>query len=244
MGFSQLFVPNPSMTTISRNSFFFMLGLQDSQANHFIDDEIYNITCHNGRRNVTTGTVTKTPIPLEPCTEENLPDNKELQYYFKNLVGGAAMLKNIYCIKKGYDDVFSIKGEWDQDDFNYIQIQIFPCVSSSNHICKENQTMINQLKEGFFGFYSTDYLFDMLNYDQPARKFGRDYYIPTSYQLKKSIVRYLRTNRINTDDGWLMQDIHQKEYFSWDSDKETFNILSSELNGKKFLEMQIRKQYL
>lgn len=244
-GFSQRYTPIPAETNISRNGYFFMLGLQYSNSTHFIDPSIYNVTCHNGFRNITTGSYSKIPIPLEPCTTEHLPDDPQLKHYFETLVGGVDHLKDIYCIKKGHDHVFSIAGEWDQEIFKYFQVKIYTCEnsSSSDQICKDNQTIESQLTNGYYGFYSTDNLFDMSNYEQPSKMFGRDYFIPTSLRVPKSIVRYIKTNRVQSDDSWLMSNVQEKEYFSFDSDKESFNILDNILPKQKFVDMQVRKQY-
>lgn len=243
LGISQIYTPSPAETLVSRNGYFFMLGLQDSNSNHFIDPSIYNITCHNGVRNVTTGEYSKTPIPLEPCTTDHLPDDPQLKTYFETLVGGVDYLKNIYCIKRGYDNIFSIKGEWDQEIFKYLQVKIYSCANSSDQICKDEETIISQLSSGYYGFYSTDNLFDMSNYEKPVKMFGRDYYIPTSIKVPKSIVRYLKTNRVQSDDSWLISNFQETEYFSFDSNEESFNILDIVSPKQKFVDMQIRKQY-
>ena len=136
--FSQIYTPTPAETKVSRNGYFFMLGLQDSDSNHFIDSSIYNITIFNGFRNITTGIYTKINIPLEPCTKDHLPDDPQLKSYFETLVGGVEYLKNIYCIQKGHDNEFSIEGEWDTNVFKYIQMRVYSCEnsSSSDQICQ------------------------------------------------------------------------------------------------------------
>ena len=240
IGLSQLYTPNPAKTNISKNNYFFMLGLQDSNSNHFIDDEIYNITCHNGKKNITG--IKKFPIPLEPCSIQHLPDDKELQDYFINLVGGLDYLPQIYCIKEGFMNL-DLKGEWDQNDYDYLQIKIYPCVNSSTKTCKSKEIVQSQLKQGFFGYYSTDYFFDLMNYEKPAQKIGRDYFIPTSYQIKKTIYRYLRTDKIQNDDGWLISNTNEKEYYAYDNDIESFTLLDNTKDGQQFVEMQVRKQY-
>ena len=242
--FSQIYTPTPAETKVSRNGYFFMLGLQDQSSNQFIDPSIYNITCHNGFRNITTGQYSKIPIPLEPCTIDHLPDDPQLKSYFETLVGGVDYLKNIYCIQKGHDNEFSIEGEWDQDIFKYLQVKIYSCGNSTaNQNCKDDQTINSLLQNGYFGFYSTDNLFDMNNYERPAKMFGRDYFIPTSLQIPKSIVRYLKTNRVLSDDSWIMSDVKETQYFSLDSDEESFNVLDGTSPNQKFVDMQIRKQY-
>ena len=226
---SQLFESFPSETLVSRDSYFFMFGMQDKNAEHFIDEQIYTVIFTQAHKKISVN------IPIEPCTIEHLPLNPKLNHYFQEAAGP---LKNLYCIQKEFDNHFSMKGSWDQAEFDELQIHIDACVNSTERTCKSEDNIKKMLKSGYFAFYSVDYLFDLLDYEQPAKKYGKDYYIPTTNNVKKIIVRHLKTNHLKTDDGWIIDQTNEKQIFSFDYDKESFELLE---DTDSFVDFSIRK---
>ena len=222
---SQIFQRSPSRTSISKNSYFFMFGLQDTDGNQFIDEQIYTVSFFQSMKTTMNGNTnySNIDIPLEPCTLENLPDDPNLSEYFKNVAGP---LENMYCVKKGYDDQFYMESSWDQPQFSMIQLFLTPCMNSTDRVCKSPEVINQKLKSGYFAYYSLDNLFDMMDYSKPAKTYGRDYYIQTTNSVKKVIVRQLKTNHILTNDGWIVDLSNEKDVYSFDTDRESFELLS------------------
>ena len=221
---SQTLNPNPSQTAVSQNSYFFMFGIQDYNWNHFIDNSIYTVKFIQNNKTA-TGDV---DIPIEPCTEAHLPVDPKLHEYFMNAAGP---IENLWCVKKGLDGQFMMKGYWDQVEFDSLILSIRPCVNSTlnssglPNVCKPPDQIENTLKSGFFAFYSVNNLFDMRNYEQPSKSYGLDFYVPTTTKVKKIIVRYMKSNYINTNDGWISNSLKTEDVYSWDFDKESFELL-------------------
>ena len=231
---SQIFQESPSPSFISKNDYFFAFGLQDSTASHLIDEEIYTTLLNFKSKNQTTGNMDVFKIPLEPCTEENLPSEAKLNAYFHHQ---SNELKDLYCISTEIKEKFLIQGSWDQKVFDTLEIFVAPC-KRSEKVCKPDEEIKTKLKSSFFAFYSIDNLFDLRDYNQPAKAIGRDYFTETSYTLKKLITRYLKTNQILSDDGWITESNTQQEFFSFDYDKESFEILE---NFDYLIQFSIRK---
>ena len=78
----------------------------------------------------------------------------------------------------------------------------------------------------------------MRNYENPATVIGRDYFTQTTTSVKKIINRYLKTNHLYDDSGWLSDSTNQREYYSFDSDHESFELLTETDN---IVDMVIRK---
>ena len=230
---SQIIQPSPSPTIISKDDYFFVFGLQDSNDSHFIDEEIYSAELFLNSKKTETGPI---KIPLEPCSLENLPHNPKLSQYFQRQ---ANSLQDLYCISRDYDHKIVIQGAWDQPEFDMLQIYITPC-DKSQRVCKSDEEIKEKLKSSFFAIYSTDHLLDLMDYENPAKKIGRDYFIQTSYNLKKIITTYLKTNHIFSDDGWIAKTESQSEYFSFDSQAESSEVLEK---FDHLIDFVIRKSY-
>ncbi len=228
---SQIFQISPPKTLISKNDFFFVFGLQDSYAVHFIDEEIYSAELYLFSKNHSTK-----KIPLEPCSIENMPNDKKISNYFHHQ---AKALSDLYCISKDYDQKIAIQGAWDQTEFDNLKIILSPC-NKSESVCKSEDDIKEKLKSSFFALYSVDNIFDLMDYEKPAKQIGRDYFTQTTYNLKKIVTNYLKTNWIFNDDGWISKTISKKEYFSFDSILESFEILEK---LDHIIEFEIRKSY-
>ena len=232
--FSQIYQLSPSPTTVSKDDYMFVFGMQDKNGDHFIDEEIYTATVTYRYKNQTTKKSQSKSIPLQRCEEANLPRNNMLSFYFKNQ---ANELSDLYCISKNYTDPLILQGAWDQTQYNYLRLSIAPC-NSSQRTCKTTEEIINKLQTSYYAYYSTDNLFDMRNYENPANLIGRDYYTQTTYNVKKILNRYLRTNHFYDESGWIMDSTYENNYFSFDYDHESFELLTQ---TDKIVDMVIRK---
>ena len=219
---SQIYQLSPSLTTVSKDDYMFVFGLTDKDGTSFIDEEIYQATMTYSYKNQTTKKGQLKSIPLQRCEEANMPTNRILNQYFKNQ---ANQLSDLYCISKNYTDPLILQGAWDQTQYNYLRITIAPC-NSSRSTCKTSEEIINKLQTSYYVYYSTDNLFDMRNYENPANMIGRDYYTQTTYNVKKIINRYLRTNHFYDYNGLISDSSTEKDYFSFDFDHESFELLN------------------
>lgn len=221
---SQILTAKPSQTTVGQNSYFFMFGIQDYNWNHFIDNSIYTVKFIQKNKTASEDI----DIPIEPCTEAHLPVDPKLHEYFMNAAGP---LENLWCIRRGLDEQFLMKGSWDQAEYNSLILSIRPCVNSTlnssgvQNVCKPPDQINAILKSGFFAFYSVNNLFDMRNHEQPSKSYGLDFYVPTTTKVKKIIVRFLKTNYIHTSDDWISNSLKTEDVYSWDFDKESFELL-------------------
>ena len=218
---SQIFEASPSPSFVSKEDYFFVFGLQDSTDAHFIDEELYTAELYLNSKNQTTGNTDAIKIPLEPCTEENLPSDPKLNAYFHHQSNA---LSDLYCISREIKHKMVLQGAWDQKSFDNLQIFISPC-DKSQKTCKSDDEIKAALKSCFFAYYSIDNLFDLMDYKLPAKPIGRDYFTETTYTMKKIISRYLKTNHIRSDDGWITESKTENDYFSFDTDKESFELL-------------------
>ncbi len=151
----------------------------------------------------------------------------------------ASSLSDLMCISQENTENIIIQGAWDTPKIDYLTIKIAPC-NKTARTCKSDEEIKAVLKTSYFAYYSSDNLFD-LNNENPAQSFGRNYYIETTYAVKKIINRYLKTNLIYSDNGWITSSISEMDYFSFDSDKESFELLEN--FGENIVEMAIRKSY-
>ena len=228
---SEIYVDKPDVTYLSREHYFFMFGLQNpSDFLHFIDETIYTATLTNIHSKKINGTSNATTVivPIEKCSEKHLPSNGELKSYFK--LGPGAPLDTLYCIKQGFDNVFYMGGSFESDEYDYFQISIKACKNStdpSKPICKPKEILYEKLS-GFFGFYTTDYLIDPTNYENPGKAVGKGYYSPISFGINRKTNRFIATSRFNSDDGFLFSSEKKYVYPTFKEDVETFSLDSKE----------------
>ena len=232
---SQLLVPSPAVTKVSKFDYFFIFGMQDSNSNHYIDEKIDTLLLIYGHKDESMKEAVESYIPVKPCSIGNLPENPNLQTYFQHQSNN---ISNLYCISDDYKGDILIQGAWDQAKFDYLKVTVNPC-DKALRTCKSDDEIKSALKSSFFALYSTDHLFDLMNYNEPALKYGKDYYIETTYTLKKIINRYLKTNHLYTDDGWITTSNTMADYNSFDTDKESFEIISDGFD--EVIEFIIRK---
>lgn len=230
---SQLFQPMPSPTEVSKESYFFVFGMQFSSGVHFVDEEIYTVSLVYGRKNETTLKTEELSLKAVPCDDSYLPSNPKMVEYFHHQ---AKNISDLYCVPQTNEKII-LQGAWDQPRFGYLRLGIQPC-NSSERKCKSDDEIKAALGKSYFALYGTDYLFDLTDYETPAHIFGRDYFIPTTYTQRKEIYRYFRTDKIVSDDGWIVSSVKESSYFSFDSNAESFDF---QTNFGPMVTIEIRK---
>lgn len=92
-------------------------------------------------------------------------------------------------------------------------------------------------------FILFDYLMDLMNYEEPGQKIGKDYYIPVSINMQKKVDRYLSAIYLNSDNGWLIDDLMELEYPVFLENKESFFLYGEvqEEETRVLMELTLRK---
>lgn len=238
--FSEVFIPFPEETYFSQEKYFFMFGIEASNYTHFIDESIYKATAINGHLNK-DGTNSFIDVTIERCSESHLPSNSDIYPYFMNASGSP--LNNLYCIQKGSDNNYMIKGAFDAEQYVFLDIKIEICKNSTDPlspVCKP-QEEIYQKMNGYFAFYTMDYLINPQNFYSPGVAVGKDYFSPISVGVTRNTNRYIATSRVDSDDGFLFEDKNTYTYPTYQEDKETFLVDST--NSGKIVEFRLRKYH-
>ena len=237
---SEVYNPQPSSSVVGKNGYFFIFGMENSYYQHFYDESIYDVILQNITiiSTETNSTTTIGNVPTERCTEDHLP--ADLKSYFLRVV--KAPIGNLFCVKKGFE--FEIEGSYDSFLHKYISLSIKTCKNSTtkNVTCKPQEVIDGILQTSYFGFYSNDYLIDARNFKEPGAKIGRDYFMTTTANIRKGCVKYLATQHLISDEGWILNDEKMHNYTVYSSDKENFELKTYKDGDQKTLfNMIIRK---
>ena len=217
-----IFQEMPGITYFAKDSYFMMFGMQDPTWTFFIDETIFTTQMAQESHQPDGSTVT-VPIPLERCTENHLPPSVKV-----DLINSVANISNLYCIAKDYDGVFYLNQVYGQEAYQQITISIEICQNTTNNSnCKSPDEINNMLIGGFFGIQSADYIINPSNYDNPSQMFVRHYFVPTTPSLVKQYYRYLKTSYLESDKGWITNDVINTAYTQFDSDQNFFDVYAS-----------------
>lgn len=226
--FTKDFAPIPESTNISKDSYFFIFGLQDSNAEHFYDESIYSaILIHQAFNSTVPFIPVNTEIQLERCTGAHLPKSDLLSDYFQNVGGN---ISELLCFPKNLSENLKIQGTWANLNFEIMRIEIRRCQNSSENdkpVCKSPQDLENALGQGYFGFYSTDSIIDLQNFHTPGVRVGLDYYTMTNLNISKTITRFISTTNIDSDDGWITSQIDSQKLENYERDAESFSFIKN-----------------
>lgn len=231
---SEIYNHDPSRVVFSKHDYFFMLGMQfPGTYAQFYDPSIYNISLYiDLSDNVHPNNSARIPIPVEPCSEDHIPP--DLLENFRSMAGGH--FNDMACVSKDLDGKISIQGAYDAPLFTRFQLYITPCANSSDvQICKPQTDIDAALSSGFFSLYSTDNIVDLRDFEHPAKKVTRDYYIPTAYGLTKQITRSISSSQVSSDEGWIVNDVRDLSYAMFYGDSESFLLYDQNSNQQKTL---------
>ncbi|EAR88540.1 transmembrane protein, putative (macronuclear) [Tetrahymena thermophila SB210] len=204
-------VDSPKLFTINQNTFQMAFGMQDSNFNQFIDEQVYNITVTNVHKTTmvdpTTGKPTDnyitTQVPITRCSLANFPDQDNLHYYQQ------IDYTNMYCFPLNFD--LQIEGDFNAETFQFININIQKC--SQN--CKPDDYIQNKLGYSFFSMQFSDIIVDPTQKTNPFKHYSRDTFFSTSLQMPKEVDFYMRNNYVQSDYGWITSDIETVNFPSF-----------------------------
>ena len=220
---SEVYEKDPEPMIFTKETSFFMFGIENINGTHFMDSSIYYASIDQEIFNSSGHYLVS--IPLESCQNYNLPSNPDLANYFITAV--KVDVSNLYCMKDEFFRNLTISGSFDSEYYINVMLSIYPCKNSTdnNNSCQSSD-IINSKLNGFFAFYTIDFVMDPGNYDNPGMATGKDYYgyIMSGNVLKNS--RFISNTYVNTDDGWFFSSVKSKKYPTYIYDKE--NILAGE----------------
>lgn len=241
--FSEIYSNLPQKEYFSKETYFFMYGVQDPNYAHFIDDSIYKSSLKHYCRNKKHPDQTFTKeIETERCTEAHLPSDSNLKEYFMQASGSP--LDQLFCAKNLDTQEVFMEGSFDVDIYCYLEIVIHICRNQTDNvsapICKPIEE-IKEKMEGYFAYYTIDYLIDPQNFQSPGQAIGKDYFTPISVGMTREINRYIATTKINSDDGFIFTSKNYYKYPTYSNDKES--LLFDATNGDNLLTFTLRKSH-
>lgn len=241
--FSEIYSNLPEKEYFSKENYFFMFGVEDPNYAHFIDDTIYkgNLMHYCRNKKYPEKSFAK-EIETEKCTEAHLPSDPNLKEYFMQASGSP--LDQLFCAKDLDAQKIFIEGSFDVDIYCYIEIIIHICKNQTDNasapICKPIE-QIKKKMEGYFAYYTVDYLIDPQNFQNPGQPIGKDYFTPISVGMTRKNDRYITTTKINSDDGFIFTTKNYYKYPTYSNDRES--LLFDETNGDNLLTFTVRKSH-
>ena len=122
--------------------------------------------------------------------------------------------KGYYCIDYNKNQV-DIGGSWDANFVNYIDISYTLCPEGSTNPynglpCNSaNVTDSFLAKNTYVTFYIQDLVVDPSNYENPIKKTIFNYYFLLDNYLFKKNYLYLVLTMVESDFGWILEDLNQ-----------------------------------
>ena len=225
---------NPSPISMNRETFLFTFAMENvSNSNRpFIDESIYKVNASCATRS--NEKTNKSYLTIEKCQLENIPSqNLEIKNYFIN-----NNYSQMYCFQN-YSQVL-LNGTWDSEIFKDIRIQIRACDNKTdNNTCKSSE-LINSMLEGSYlimHYLSVQTNFD--DYDSPIKMFAVDDFQPTSLKYGNNYYIYFGKVKIETDNGFLSENIITNENMKFISTKSGNNLPQPE-PGEAFITVYLR----
>ena len=195
----------PSEIILNKNNFSFVFGLQTKEYKNFIDESIYKVNAYQSKLILNKNGVynyENEPLKVIKCDEykfEIIPEK------FKKLP-----IENLYCLNNN----ISLKGDYMQESWNFIQFNFMKCVNSTenDNNCKSENEINTILNEGFIGMFIPDNAIESSKFKIPYRTYIRNLYKEFSIKYYENIVLYFKLVEVITDSGYFF-DEKQSVYF-------------------------------
>lgn len=206
---------NPPQFNLSSDNFGLAFGLQDpSTYDQFIDETIYRVEVYQKiatRQPDNSFNWSIIPIQVERCNNQKFP----LPY--KNLSSDLP-LSDLYCLM---NTSFSIFGTFLNPTYSFLYIEVFECKNTTTlQKCRPKSDIDTLLSGTFFSFSFTDITIDPTNFTYPNQKFMGDSYTTVSNRYFKEMHHYEKQIKIETNNGWLIDDFSTNTYLQLDYIKE------------------------
>lgn len=224
---------------INSSYFYFAFGAENYLTGYtrFIDETIYYPRVeyvHKVKEGTIFKTIEKKSLNFERCKSEKFGKD-----YEDLLVNGE--LNNSYCIN---DLNLTLSGNFKFDKLSYIQINIHPCVNSTenNNHCKPKEVIDEYLSGTFVSILAKDIGLEPSNYTHPVVPQFQDIYSTIDKSYFRDFVVFYGITEIQTDKGLFYEQIHKDRYINLM--KTTQGIYYQELKnyyeGESMCEIQIR----
>ncbi|EWS72548.1 transmembrane protein, putative (macronuclear) [Tetrahymena thermophila SB210] len=205
--YAERFVASPARFNITRKTLNLAFGAQfPGNFSQFIDESIYTVNANQinmqKKYNQSSGEYYQEwntlPIGIHPCTSNDFEEQDSIDY-FNKLVG----VQNMYCLDYESQNLF-IEGNFDQDQFGYIQIKFKIC--QGKPYCKNTDEIQKALINSYIALYTNDVIVNPKNVN-PFSIISRDMYWSTNPIYPKDTSLYYRNIYFETDNGLIFQDI-------------------------------------
>jgi hypothetical protein len=210
----------PEKYHMSNENFGFVFGLQDVNTyNQYIDETIYTAKAfQKTATRVQVGNSSEfqwdvTPLELVRCSIDKFPDEFKELYKF-------SPLNDMYCLK---NNSFYIDGTFLNDHYSFLYIELSECRNSTEKMdipCKPKSEIDAKLTGSFFAFSHTDITIDPRNYTSPNQNYNGDTYTTISNKYFKEMHHYVKQIQIETDRGFLLNNVDRIKFLKDDYIKE------------------------
>jgi hypothetical protein len=228
---------DPMKIELNDQNFVLALGLQDQDYSLYINESIYTMKVkhHVVLRN-TDGTFEDNVNELDTvrCSEKNIT---LLDDYFKLM-----NLENLYCLKNG---TFFLQGDFGRSIWSYMEFNFLRCKNSTmnKNSCKSKEEIEKRLASGYFGLFITDLTTTPANFSQPSQHFGENIFTTFSVNAYRDFWMYLSKVQMFSDEGWLLDDPVQQDYYGIDYYRETWDQRdTSEIFFNYYMRMSLSRQ--
>ena len=221
---------SPENINLTENKFFLAFAIQDNNYSNYINPSIYEVEA------------TFVQISRDQKNKEVIQNSKNFELIQCDKLNISIVkdfiislpLSNLYCIKNTID--LNINGTYLMDYWNYIIINFKYCTGKS--YCKDNKTINEFLKGGYFGIFTSNININLNNFYNPITVSVLNTYTSILPLMLKDIWFYIRNNEIVTDSGFFFEDKKKEEYYSFDEIKECISDIIKSNNI--FLRLLIR----
>jgi hypothetical protein len=218
----------PRRLNLTHDKYSLFFGVQDPTGINYIDESIYIPIVYLSVITVTNDTGT----PVVNFDTQNLRAERcSLDRHFSSFIElfKDQDLSAQYCIHPDDMDSIYLEGSWGNDKFISLTLDIEVCVNSTQHTCKPQEVIDEQLSGGYFAFNWVDNIFDPKDYNNPNRNIRRDYFTTLSKNFFKYIVTHINNIDYITDSGFLMESNNEKHYFQYEHVSEMMDFRNQKL---------------
>ncbi|EAR94034.2 hypothetical protein TTHERM_00227480 (macronuclear) [Tetrahymena thermophila SB210] len=236
----QSFNQTSNQFIISPKTFNLALGLIGSDLKYIVDKSILELEGYLYIQSIVVDSQTgiqsmqtqQVPFQLEVCTNDNM-QNEQLQQQFQQYTSNGFY----FCLPQNMQ--FQVEGEYGASVYSSIVLNLKKCNGSS---CKSEQIIDQALQQLKVEVFFSDVVISPLNKDSPLQFYVNNFSWEASETLPKKVYLELIQNRIQTDIGFLVENLVIEEYPSLSQARETVTTQQNGLLSSLVLQFQGNKQ--